>query len=85
MGVTLGERNNASKQELLFDMEDYKAVVNYHANLSNHHRTMAKGYADRCEQKHKVQLSLWDLDEKNKGGDYDEWLDAPSDVPNKPR
>jgi hypothetical protein len=80
-----GVTRRVYKQELLFDVEDYKAVVNYHANLSNHHRTMAKGYADRCEKKYEVQLSLWDIEEKSEDHDYDEWLDTSSEAPNKPR
>jgi hypothetical protein len=80
-----GVTRHVYKQELLFDLEDYRVVVDYHANLSKHHRTMAKGYADRCEKKFMVQLSLWDLDEKNGDADYGEWSDTPSGAPNKPR
>lgn len=66
-----GKRKRVYKQELLFDVEDYKTVVNYHARLSNHHRDMAEGYVERCKEKHEVQLSLWDL-----GEDFDDQLDG---------
>jgi len=68
-----GKKKRVYKQETLFDVEDYKAVVNYHASLSNHHRDMAEGYVKRCEKKHKVQLSLCDLDENVDEPLDDEW------------
>jgi hypothetical protein len=80
-----GKRKRVYKQELLFDVEDYKTVVNYHAKLSNHHRDMAEGYAKRCEKKHQVQLSLWDLGESVQEQLDGEWTDATSVSPGKPR
>ena len=80
-----GKRKRVYKQELLFDVEDYKTIVNYHARLSNHHRDMAKGYVKRCERNHKVQLSLWDLGENVDNQLDDEWTNTPSSFPGKPR
>ncbi len=80
-----GKKKRVYKQETLFDVEDYKAVVNYHASLSNHHRDMAEGYVKRCEKKHQVQLSLWDLDENVDEPLDDEWTDTTSSYPGKPR
>jgi hypothetical protein len=80
-----GGTRRVYKQELLFDLEDYRAVVDFHANLSSHHRRMAKGYADRCEKRYRVQLSLWDLEVKVDDHDYEEWTDPRNDLPNKPR
>ncbi len=80
-----GKKKRVYKQETLFDVEDYKAVVNYHARLSNHHRDMAEGYVKRCEKKHQVQLSLWDLDENVDEPLDDEWTDTTSSSSGKPR
>lgn len=46
------------KQEALFDVEDYRQVVQYHTERASHHRRMATGYARRCEEKLGVQLRL---------------------------
>ena len=45
---SLGNTRRVYKQETLFDVEDYKRVVNFHASLSNHHKEMAKGYVRRA-------------------------------------
>lgn len=46
------------KQEKLFDVDDYRQVVDYHASQCAHHRVMAKGYAKRCRQKHNKTIPL---------------------------
>ena len=80
-----GKKRRVYKQELLFDVEDYMVVVDCHARLSNHHREMAEGYVKRCERKHQVQLSLWDLGEIVDEQLDDEWTDTSSGSPGKPR
>ena len=46
------------KQELLFDIEDYRKVVEYHHDRSNYHRRIATGYKTRCKKRFNVQLNL---------------------------
>ncbi len=46
------------KQETLFDVEDYRQIVRYHAERSDYHHHMAKGYAKRCRKRFGVQLQL---------------------------
>lgn len=53
-----GETVRIYKQEMLFDPEDYRQVVAYHADRQHYHATMATGYADRCERRFHVQLAL---------------------------
>ena len=53
-----GELVQKYKQESLFDREDYRQVVAFHGERSNHHRKMAVGYAERCFKKFDVQLPL---------------------------
>ena len=53
-----GETVRQYKQELLFDVEDYRKVVKYHGDRSTHHRTMAVGYAKRCKNRFNRQLPL---------------------------
>lgn len=75
-----GKKKRVYKQLSLFEIDDYKAVVNTHVDLSNHHRRMAEGYADRCLQLHQIQLSLWDLEgSKQDLGDEidDHWTTSP--------
>ena len=53
-----GKTCRVYKQELLFDVEDYRKVVTYHHNRSNYHRRMAAGYKSRCNKRFNVQLPL---------------------------
>lgn len=46
------------KQELLFDVEDYRQVVTYHAERGRHHYEKARGYGRRGEERYGVQLPL---------------------------
>lgn len=58
---TTDESGNAVrryKQETLFDVEDYRQVVRYHADRSAHHQTMARGYAKRCKQRFNRQIRI---------------------------
>ena len=44
------------KQELLFDVEDYRKVVTYHADRSAYHKQMALGYGTHCKRRFGIQL-----------------------------
>ncbi|MFT4556204.1 MAG: hypothetical protein ACI92S_001546, partial [Planctomycetaceae bacterium] len=68
-----------------FDVEDYKTIINYHAKRSNHHSDMAKGYVKRCETRHEVQLSLWDLGEPMDDEIDEEWGEVEASTPAQPR
>ena len=80
-----GNKRRVYKQETLFDVDDYRTMVDYHANLSNHHRQMAEGYVERCEKRHLVQLSLWDLRKEADIEVDDEWTASSANSPGKPR
>lgn len=53
-----GKPQRIYKQETLFDVEDYRQVVTYHADRSRYHRITAEGYAKRCKQRFNVQLRM---------------------------
>lgn len=53
-----GETVRVYKQETLFDIEDYRKVVNYHAGVAQHHVAMARGYARRCKKRFNKQIAL---------------------------
>jgi len=58
-----GEPVRVYKQEVLFDVPDYRQVVTYHGDRSKYHAMKAKGYASRCKERFGVQLTL-PFDEK---------------------
>lgn len=51
-----GKTVRVYKQETLFSLDDYRQVVEYHTDRSNHHREMAMGYATRCRKRFKKQI-----------------------------
>lgn len=53
-----GEKERRYKQEVLFDVEDYRQVAAYHGERANYHRGMERGYAKRCKARFDVQLRL---------------------------
>ncbi len=53
-----GETERVYKQELLFDPNDYRQVVEYHSKRASYHRKTAEGYAARCRKRFDVQLHL---------------------------
>lgn len=53
-----GKTCRVYKQEMLFDVEDYRKVVTYHHDRSNYHRRMSAGYKTRCKNRFNVQLTL---------------------------
>ena len=55
-----GEPQRIYKQETLFDVADYRQVVEYHVGRSEYHKETAKGYANRCKKRFNVQLQLFD-------------------------
>lgn len=57
-----GETCRIYKQELLFDIEDYRQVASYHNDRSRYHRRMAAGYKTRCKKRFNVQLKLAGFD-----------------------
>ncbi len=74
-----GVKKRVYKQETLFDVEDYKTIVNCHVALANHHRDRAIEYVKRCERRHEVQLLLWEL-----GEGFDEAIDSEWTAPTEP-
>lgn len=53
-----GQPQRIYKQEMLFDVADYRQVVQYHVGLSEYHRETAQSYAKRCKKRFNVQLRL---------------------------
>jgi len=53
-----GETIRRYKQEVLFDVEDYRQLVSYHSDRSAYHAKKAEGYATRCKQRFGTQLTL---------------------------
>jgi hypothetical protein len=51
-----GRKRRVYKQETLFDLEDYRKVVAYHATLGKHHQAMAAGYRKRAEGRFQKRL-----------------------------
>lgn len=51
-----GKTKRIYKQEMLFDVDDYQQVVDYHTDRARYHRDTAKAYARRCKEKLGVQL-----------------------------
>lgn len=54
-----GQPQRIYKQEMLFDVADYRQVVQYHVGRSEYHRETAKGYATRCKKRFNVQPKLF--------------------------
>lgn len=54
-----GQPQRIYKQETLFDVADYRQVVEYHVGRSEYHRETAKGYARRCKKRFNVQPKLF--------------------------
>lgn len=54
------------KQIALFNLDDFKKVIHYHLEQSDHHKDIAKVYANRCEKQLNYQLDLFDADLKHK-------------------
>lgn len=46
------------KQETLFNVDDYRQVVGFHSQQSEHHREMAKTYITRCKTRFGKQLKF---------------------------
>lgn len=67
-----GETVRIYKQETLFDVEDYRQVVAYHADRREYHGMLAEGYVVRCNRRFHVQLKL-------------SFGDVSEATPNKPR
>ena len=55
---TDGSEKRVYKQETLFDLEDYRKVIAYHADRSDYHKHMANGYTKRARKRFHVQLLL---------------------------
>jgi len=53
-----GQTVRVYKQEVLFDVSDYKQVVGYHARQSAHHAKLARTYAKRCKKRFNVSPRL---------------------------
>jgi hypothetical protein len=53
-----GKEIRVYKQETLFDLEDYRQVIGYHATLAQHHRQVAQGYAARARERFGKQLKF---------------------------
>jgi hypothetical protein len=53
-----GQTVRVYKQETLFEVEDYKQVVQYHHERSAYHRKMREGYRRRAKQRFGVQLPI---------------------------
>jgi len=53
-----GDKVRVYKQELLFNPEDYRQVVNYHQQMALHHMAEANGYAARCAERFNTQMVL---------------------------
>lgn len=53
-----GDTERIYKQENLFNPNDYKQTVEYHAKLSKHHWREMQRYRGNCEHRHGVQLPL---------------------------
>ncbi len=53
-----GKQRRVYKQEALFDIEDYRAVIEDYAKSLQHDYQMMKGYRDRAEQRFSEQLPL---------------------------
>lgn len=51
-----GKAERVYKQEVLFDPDDYRQVVEYHSDRATHHGRMARGYAKRCDKRFKTRL-----------------------------
>jgi len=53
-----GKTERTYKQELMFDSNDYRQVVDYHNERSAHHSKMRDGYAARCKRRFDIQIPL---------------------------
>ncbi|MBS4027214.1 MAG: hypothetical protein KGZ58_01145 [Ignavibacteriales bacterium] len=53
-----GNEQRVYKQEALFDVNDYKQVVNYHSKQMVHHAKMARHYAKECQHQTSEQIHL---------------------------
>lgn len=55
---TDGVRKRLYKQEVLFNVEDYRQVVTYWVGSTQYGMKMAQGYRDHAVKRYAVQLSL---------------------------
>lgn len=65
-----GEEVHFYKQELMFDIDDYKQVVAYHADRAEYHLKVAFGYKAKAYERFGIQLSLpisWPNDIRQEG------------------
>ena len=53
-----GVKRRVYRQESLFDVDDYKQVVQFHAAQATHHRDMAAAYAQRCKNRFVVDPQM---------------------------
>lgn len=53
-----GESKRVYLQEQLFDIEQYRQVIDYHANRTNYHAGVARRYAKRAEERYGIQIPL---------------------------
>jgi hypothetical protein len=53
-----GKPRRVYKQEALFDVKDYHAVIEEYAGRVKHDYEMMKGYKERCEMRFSEQLRL---------------------------
>lgn len=53
-----GGQRRVYKMEALFDVEDYRAVIEEYAGRVKHDYEMMKGYRDRAERRFSEQLAL---------------------------
>lgn len=53
-----GNRIQLYKQETLFDVDDYRQVMESHGRIANHHVEMMIGYREHCQSRYDVQLPL---------------------------
>jgi hypothetical protein len=53
-----GKQKRVYKQEALFDIEDYRAVIEEYAGRVKHDYEMMRGYRDRAEARFSEQLTL---------------------------
>ncbi len=55
---TDGKKRRVYRQESLFDVDDYKQVVQFHAAQATHHQGMAGAYAERCKKRFGIDPQL---------------------------
>jgi len=61
-----GKTVRVYKQEVLFDVDDYRQVVRYYGKRSSYYASMARSFAKRCKKRFNVRLqSTFDLNGQN--------------------